>query len=362
MKLTVCVGTRPQLIKISPLLRRIGEERKVVLQFIDTGQHYDHELNQTFYDELHLPQSTFLKVGSGEPGEQVEKAVISIEKEIQKFKPDTLLVIGDTNSTLAGALAAKKLGIRLGHIESGLRSFDRRMPEEVNRVTVDHMSDMLFAPTENAIQNLKAEGIPEERIIFTYDITVDACRENYELAKSRSDVMKRLGLRKNGFLLVTSHRQENVDDEKNLKRLVAALTKLKMPVIFPMHPRTRKNLKAFGLLEKLEEKCILTKPLGYFDFLTLLGNAACVITDSGGVQKEALILKTPCVTIRTTTEWPETISLGGNVLVGLDEEKILAETEKRAAKGFRKTMETIRNPYGDGKTSERILEALRDEV
>lgn len=359
MKLTISVGTRPQLIKISPLIRKIEKEKDIILQFIDTGQHYDHELNRTFYEELNLPQSTFLNIGSGTPGEQTGKAMIAIEKEVLRFKPDNLLVIGDTNSTLAGALAAKKLGIGLGHIESGLRSFDRKMPEEINRVLVDHISDLLFAPTENAIKNLRNEGVPEDKITFTHDITVDACRENYEIAKSRSDIMERYGLRQRGFILATSHRQENVDDKKNLKKLVDALTKLEKPVVFPVHPRTLKNLKAYSLLEKLEKKCTLTKPLGYFDFLTLIGNTACVITDSGGVQKEALILKTPCITIRTTTEWPETIDLGANVLVGLDEKKILAETEKRATAGFRKKMEKIKNPFGDGKTSERILETIK---
>lgn len=358
MKLTVSVGTRPQLIKISPLIRRIGKEKDIVLQFIDTGQHYDHELNRTFYEELSLPRSTFLNVGSGTPGEQTGKAIIAIEKEILKFKPDNLLVIGDTNSTLAGALAAKKQGIRLGHIESGLRSFDRKMPEEINRIIVDHISDQLFAPTENAIKNLKKDGIPDDRITFTHDITVDACRENYEIAKKRSDIMKRYHLRQRDFILVTSHRQENVDDKRNLSKLVDALTKLEKPVIFPVHPRTLKNLAAYGLLEKLQKKCILIKPLGYFEFLTLLGNAACVITDSGGVQKEALILKTPCITIRTTTEWPETTQLGANVLVGLDEKKMLEETEKRTTEGFRKSIEKIKNPFGDGKTSERILETI----
>jgi UDP-N-acetylglucosamine 2-epimerase len=360
MKLTVSVGTRPQLIKISPLIRQIGKEKDIVLQFIDTGQHYDHELNRTFYEELSLPQSTFLNVGSGTPGEQIGKAIIAIEKEILKFKPDNLLVIGDTNSTLAGALAAKKQGIGLGHIESGLRSFDRSMPEEINRILVDHISDQLFTPTQNAIQNLKKEGIPDDRITFTHDITVDACRENYEIAKKRSDIMRGYSLRQRDFILVTSHRQENVDDKRNLSKLVDALTKLEKPVIFPVHPRTLKNLAAYGLLEKLQKKCTLTKPLGYFEFLTLLGNAACVITDSGGVQKEALILKTPCITIRTTTEWPETIQLGANVLVGLDEKMLLRETEKRTTEGFIKSVQKIKNPYGDGKTSQRILEILKN--
>jgi len=361
MRLTISIGTRPQLIKISPLIRKIEKEKDIKLQFIDTGQHYDHELNKTFYDELNLPESRFLEIGSGTPGEQTGNAIIAIEKELIKFDPDLVLVIGDTNSTLAGALGTVKQKIPLGHIEAGLRSFDRRMPEEINRIIVDHISDYLFAPTENAVKNLSKEGIPKDRIFFTYDITVDACLENYRIAKEKSKILNKLNINPRDYILVTSHRQENVDDEGNLSRLVNALIRIKKPVIFPIHPRTMKNLKRFNLLEKLRENCILTKPLGYFDFLMLLKNASCVVTDSGGIQKEALILKTPCVTIRDTTEWIETVKLGANALVGLDEKKIVEEVERRSREEFHKSMERIRNPYGDGKTSERILRILKSQ-
>ncbi|MBN2014536.1 MAG: UDP-N-acetylglucosamine 2-epimerase (non-hydrolyzing) [Candidatus Altiarchaeota archaeon] len=358
MKLSIVVGTRPQLIKISPLIRRIEKERDIRLQFIDTGQHYDYELNKTFYDELRLPASEFLDIGSGTPGEQTGNALIAVEREIIKFNPDLALVIGDTNSALAGALAAVKQKIPVGHIEAGLRSFDRRMPEEINRIIVDHVSDHLFAPTKNAVNNLMREGIPKDKIFFTHDITVDACLENYEIAKEKSKILEKLNINPRDYVLVTAHRQENVDDKRNLEKLVNALTKLEKPTIFPVHPRTLKNMKAFSLLEKLGKNCTLTKPLGYFDFLMLLKNAACVVTDSGGVQKEALILKTPCVTIRTTTEWPETIKLNANVLVGLDGKRIINEVNRRSNNEFHRAMEDIKSPYGEGKTSESILDAI----
>ncbi|ODS41285.1 MAG: UDP-N-acetylglucosamine 2-epimerase [Candidatus Altiarchaeales archaeon WOR_SM1_79] len=359
MKLSIPIGTRPQLIKISPLVRRIEKEKDIELQFIDTGQHYDHELNKTFYDELNLPESKFLEIGSGAPGEQTGNALIAIEKELIKFGPDLVLVIGDTNSTLAGALAAVKQKIPLGHIEAGLRSFDRRMPEEINRIIVDHISDYLFTPTKNALKNLKKEGIPKDKIFFTYDITVDACLENYRIAKEKSKILEELDINPRDYVVVTAHRQENVDKKENLEKIVDSLLSLNKEVIFPVHPRTLKNLEKFGLREKIASNCKLVKPAGYFDFLMLLANAACVVTDSGGVQKESLILKTPCITIRESTEWVETVKLDANILVGLNEKKIAYEVEKRSEERFHRSIDRIKNPYGDGKTNRRILDFIK---
>ncbi len=360
IKISIIVGTRPNLIKISPLVRRIKGDPDIDLQFINTGQHYDYELDEIFIKELNLPKSVNLEVGSGNQGEQIGNALIKIEKELIEFKPDIVIVIGDTNSTLAGALASVKLHIPVAHIEAGLRSFDRKMPEEINRIAVDHISDMLLVPTENAIKNLKAEGIIDEKIFFVQDITVDACIENYEIAKN-SEILKKLDIN-DDFVLVTLHRQENVDIKENLCNILDALIEISKSrdVIFPLHPRTLKNLKSFDVFEEYSKDIRFIKPLGYFDFLKLLVSASCIVTDSGGIQKEALILKTPCVTTRTTTEWIETINLNANVLVSSDKEKIIEEVSKRLSKEFREFMKKIENPYGDGKTSERIIKYIKN--
>ncbi|CEG12289.1 UDP-N-acetylglucosamine 2-epimerase [groundwater metagenome] len=360
IKISIIVGTRPNLIKISPLLRRIKNDEDVEMQFIDTGQHYDYELDEIFINELNLPKPIFLNVGSGTPGKQTGNAIIRIEDEIIKFQPCIIVVIGDTNSTLAGALTASKLHIPVAHIEAGLRSFDMKMPEEINRIVVDHISDILFAPTENSVKNLKHEGIIDEKIFFTWDMSVDVCLENYEIAKN-SDILKRLNINNKDFVLVTLHRQENADIKENLCSILDALLEIAKTycVVFPIHPRTLKNLKAFGIFDIYSKNIDFINPVGYLDFLKLLASASCVVTDSGGVQKEALIIKTPCVTTRTTTEWIETINLGANVIVGTDKEKIIDEVLKRSSKEFHKFMEKIENPYGDGKTSERILKYIK---
>lgn len=357
MKISIVVGTRPNLIKISPLAKKLARDGQIELQLIDTRQHYDYELDGVFIKELGIPKPIFLDAGSGSHGEQTGKALIKIEKELLKFWPDIVLVIGDTNSTLAGALAAVKSGIPLGHIEAGLRSFDRKMPEEINRVAVDHIADLLFAPTEIAVKNLKKEGIPKERIFFTYDISVDACLGNYEKAK-KSQVLKEMGI-KGGFVLVTLHRPANVDNRKILSAILDSLEKVSKSkqVIFPLHPRTKKRLEEFGLMKKFSKAIKFVKPQGYFEFLKLLSSASCVVTDSGGVQKEALILGTPCVTVRNTTEWPETLKLGANVLVG--PEGIYDETIKRSSREFRNFMQGLKNPYGDGKAAERMVRILK---
>ncbi len=360
IKISIIIGTRPNLIKISPLVRRIKGDQSIEFQIINTGQHYDYELDEIFIKELNLPEPVFLNIGSGTQGEQTGNALIKIEKELIEFKPSISVVIGDTNSTLAGALASVKLHIPVAHIEAGLRSFDRKMPEEINRIIVDHISDVLFVPTENAIKNLKNEGIPDEKIFFVQDISVDACLQNYEIAK-KSGILKKLDIN-NNFILVTLHRQENVDNKKNLCNILDALMEISKSkeVIFPIHPRTLKNLKSFNVFENYSKKIRFIKPIGYFDFLKLIGEASCVVTDSGGIQKEALILKTPCVTARTTTEWIETINLNANVIVGSDKERILEEVSKRSSKEFHKFMKKIENPYGDGKASKRIIEYIKN--
>lgn len=355
-KVSIVVGTRPNLVKLSPFANVLKKAGSVDFQIIDTGQHYDYEMDEQFVEELGIPKPIFLEIGSGLQGEQTGNALMKIEKELLKFKPGIVVVIGDTNSTLAGALAAAKLNIPVAHIEAGLRSFDRKMPEEINRVVVDHISEILFAPTENSVKNLKDEGISKERVVFTQDITVDACLGNYERAK-KSPVLKELGIT-GEFVLVTLHRPSNVDDKKTVSAILGGLMKVARwkNVVFSIHPRTLKRLQEFEILEKYDKTIKFIKPQGYFDFLKLLGSAACVVTDSGGVQKEALILKTPCVTVRDTTEWPETLSLGGNVLV--ESVGIVNEVSKRSSAEFRKFMQGLKNPYGDGKAAERMVSAL----
>ncbi len=291
IKISVIVGTRPNLIKISPLARLIENNDDLDMQFIDTGQHYDYELDSIFIKELNLPRPIFLDIGSGTQAEQTGNAMIKIEKELSKFHPDICVTIGDTNSTLAGTLSATKLHIPVAHIEAGLRSFNRKMPEEINRIVVDHISEILFAPTENAVNNLKNEGIPEERIFFVYDMTVDVVLQNYEIAKN-SKILENLNVSDKKYVLVTLHRVENVDKKENLSDILDALVEIskKFCVIFPIHPRTFKNLKSFDLFEGYAKHIKFIKPVSYTDFLKLLNEASCVVTDSGGIQKEALIL------------------------------------------------------------------------
>jgi len=360
IKISIIIGTRPNLIKISPLVRIIKEDQSIEFQIINTGQHYDYELDEIFIKDLNLPKPVLLNIGSGTQGEQTGNALIKIEKELIKFKPSISVVIGDTNSTLAGALASVKLNIPVAHIEAGLRSFDKKMPEEINRIVVDHISDILFVPTENAMNNLLAEGIQKNKIVFVQDISVDACLQNHEIAEN-SEILKQLHI-KDEFILATLHRPENVDNKENLCNILDALIEISKntEVVFPVHPRTLKNLKSFGVFEEYSKKIKFIKPIGYFDFLKLIGSASCVVTDSGGIQKEALILKTPCVTTRTTTEWVETIKLDANVLVGSDKKRIIEEVSKRSSKDFHKFIKKIENPYGDGKASEKIIKYIKN--
>lgn len=360
LKVSVVIGTRPELIKMSPLLRRLAEFPQVDFQFIDTGQHYDYEMDSIFCEELNLPQPLFLNVGSDTPGKQTGKALIAVEEAVLRYQPDLVMVVGDTNSTLSGALVAAKLQIPIAHIEAGLRSFDRTMPEEINRVIVDHISRWLFVPTEKAIDNLVAEGIDRDKVTFTYDIHVDVLNDNFKLADEKSQILQELGVKK--FVLVTCHRPGNTDAVENLSRIVHALVDLaqETTVVFPVHPRTAKKLQEFKLYELLEQQpnTKLIKPVGFFDFLKLMGHADCVITDSGGVQKETLILKTPCITIRENTEWIETIQLNANILVGTDREKIVTEVRKRSRSEFQAFMQQVENPYGSGETSQIILNTI----
>lgn len=360
MKPAFVFGTRPEIIKLSPVIRAFLEMGVEPL-LIHTGQHYDYEMSAVFLKELELPRiDHHLEVGSGSQAEQTGKAMIKIERVLMEEKPDVVLVQGDTNTVLAGALASVKLRIPVAHVEAGLRSFDRTMPEEINRILADHASEVLFPPTEEARKNLEREGITEN-VFVVGNTVVDAVLQNAEVAEKKSDVLERFGLKPKKYVLITAHRAENTDSKENLEKLVEILEGLPMVAIYPMHPRTKNRLEMFGLLERVEaiENLIVTKPLGYLDFLRLEKNAFAILTDSGGIQEEAIILNVPCLTLRYNTERPETVKAGGNVLVGLERERAIGYLRRLMEdREFYESMANAPNPFGDGKSGKRIAEIL----
>jgi len=350
--IAIVLGTRPEIIKMSPVIR---ECRRQNLDFfiLHTGQHYSHEMDRIFFEELELPEAKYnLDVGSGTHAEQTGKIMAGVERVLKKEQPDIVLVQGDTNTVMASALAAAKLHIRVGHVEAGLRSFDRAMPEELNRVVADHVSDLLFAPTETARGNLLREGLPDERIFVTGNTIVDAVRQNLDLAKRKRDSLESLDLEPEGYVLVTAHRQENVDDPARLAGIVEGVQLVSkqygLPAIFPIHPRTKMRVESFGMET---DGIRLVAPLGYLDFLSLESRARLVLTDSGGVQEEACILGVPCVTLRDNTERPETVEAGANLVAGTAPSSVGTACEEMLSrkKGWQ-------NPFGDGRAGERILD------
>lgn len=351
---TIVLGTRPEIIKCSPLIRLLSREG-VPFSVIHTGQHYSYGMDRVFFEDLALPDPEFtLAAGSGTHGSQTGRILAGVEEVLLAHRPDAVLVQGDTNTVLGGALAAVKIGIPIGHIEAGLRSFDRRMPEEINRVVADHVSSLLFAPTNVARDNLLAEGIPAERVHVTGNTIVDAVFQNLEIARRRPHPPLPISVREERYILATVHRAENVDERERLEGILGGLRDLGeetgMPVIFPMHPRTQKMVGEFGL--DATGLCIVP-PLGYLDFLRLESEAGLVLTDSGGVQEEACILGVPCVTLRENTERPETLAVGSNVLAGTSPPRIL----KKGLAMLRRRR-AWENPFGDGRAAERILAVL----
>ena len=347
MKVLSVVGARPQFVKCAPVSREVRKVHEEVL--VHTGQHYDYLLSEVFFCDLGIPTPDYhLEIGSGSHGVQTGRMLAAIEEVIAKEEPEIVLVYGDTNSTLAGALAAAKMHVPVAHVEAGLRSFDRRMPEEVNRILTDHCSDLLFCPTATAVRNLAAEGVTAG-VHLTGDVMVDALRENLPLAQERSTV----DLPRKGYYLATVHRASNTDDPAALRAIMEAFARLDAPVIFPVHPRTQKKLAGYGIEPAVNVRVV--EPLPYFDMLALLSGARAVLTDSGGVQKEAYILEVPCVTLRENTEWVETIEDGWNVLVGADTNRIVAEAEKV---GDARRRHSAR--FGDGHAAERIAAIIRE--
>ena len=325
MKIISVIGVRPQFIKCAALSKELRKSHQEII--VHTGQHYDYNMDKVFFNELEIPEPDYhLGVGSGTHGAQTGEMLGKVEEVLIKEKPDLVLVYGDTNSTFAGALSAAKLKIKIGHIEAGLRSYDKSMPEEINRVLTDHCADLLFCPTPTAVDNLRKEGIIDQ-VYLTGDVMADTLLYNKEIAE-RSDILDRLNIESKQYLVATLHRASNTDDKRNLTNIVDALCELEGNVVFPLHPRTEKFLKQYGLYDQLKGKVKLTEPLGYLEFLKLLGHAKKVLTDSGGIQKEAYMLKVPCITLRENTEWIETVEDGWNVLAGVDKETIIKVTKE----------------------------------
>ncbi len=321
MKIVTIVGARPQFIKCAAVSREIRKDHTEIL--VHTGQHYDPEMSEVFFKELQIPKPDYnLGVGSGSHGKQTGEILAKVEVVLLKEKPDLVIVYGDTNSTLAGALAASKLHIPVAHVEAGLRSFDRTMPEEINRVLTDHISDVLFCPTQTAVENLRNEGITRG-VHLVGDVMVDALEFNKEIAEVCSQILERLGLASKQYLVLTVHRPVNTDNREHMQNIIQAVGAVKVPVVFPVHPRSRKYLEEYGMWENLSENIIVTEPLGYLDMLKLMRSSLKILTDSGGIQKEAYMLKVPCITLREVTEWVETLEGGWNVLAGVDKNKII---------------------------------------
>jgi len=322
VKLAIILGTRPEIIKMSPVIREC-EQKNLDYFILHTGQHYSYNMDRVFFEQLELPEARYnLDVGSGNHGEQTGKILAGIEQVLMKEKPDAVLVQGDTNTVLAGALAASKLHIKVGHVEAGLRSYDHSMPEETNRVLADHCSDYLFAPTKGARNILLGEGIPEDMIYMTGNTIVDAVRQNVKIAAERTSILNELNIEPGHYLLTTAHMQENVDDRARLTGILQGL-------------------------ESLAEE--FDMPVDFLSFLELEKNAGLILTDSGGVQEESCILGVPCVTLRDNTERPETVEVGANVLAGTEPEKIV-----RCARNMIEMGRTWENPLGDGMAGERI--------
>jgi len=352
MKVVSIVGARPQFIKASPLSRELRLRHHEIL--VHTGQHYDRDMSDVFFEELGMPVPDYhLGIGSGPHGAQTGAMLAAIETVLQKESPDAVIVYGDTNSTLAGALAAAKLHLPVAHVEAGLRSFNRRMPEEINRVVTDHLSTWLLAPSEVSRQQLAQEGIVQG-VHVVGDIMVDALHLHGPRAAERSEALARHQLRAGTYYLATVHRAENTDEGGNLRQIFDALGALDRPVILTLHPRTEKRMAELGVA--IGANVQVLAPQGYLDMLALQRGAACVLTDSGGIQKETYYLRVPCVTLRTETEWVETVATGWNTLVGTDPERILAAVARRAAPDTPHP-----DLYGDGMTAGRIVEILSAE-
>jgi len=349
MRIATVVGNRPQFVKAAAVCGPLRARHEEVL--IHTGQHHDGALSAVFFDELGLPEPDHnLGVAGGSNGSQLARMLTALELLLERVAPDAVLLYGDTNSTLAGALAAADRGTPAIHIEAGMRSFDRTQPEERNRVLTDELSALLLCSSASSAAQLAAELVPG-RVVVVGDVMVDVVMATRERVRDRLEPLERAGVTPGGYVLATAHRAVNVDARDALERLLAVLEVVEVPVVLPVHPRTRARLAQYGLTARAERAATLTEPLGYLDFAALLQHARAVLTDSGGVQKEAYLAGVPCVTMRERTEWTETVAAGWNTLVGLDPQATRAALD-RALPAQRPSL------YGDGDAGRRVVEAI----
>ncbi len=359
MKVATIIGARPQFVKAAVVSRAIQARDGIEEVIIHTGQHYDSNMSEQFFDELDIPKPAYhLNVGSSSHGKQTGQMLESIETVLTQEKPDWVLVYGDTNSTIAGALAAAKLHIPVAHVEAGIRSFNRKMPEEINRVATDHMSNFLFAPTENAVQQLRKEGLSHEQVIYVGDVMFDATLYYNERNAGRETLVDTLKLTSKGYALITLHRAENTDNSKRMQHIVSALVELSQSqtLVLPLHPRTRHILQEMSLLDTLNEHLMVLEPVGFLDMLALEEHAASIITDSGGVQKEAYFNQVPCITLRDETEWVELVEAGWNRLCSPSAPFSLVEE----LRDFNSPVTSLKLLYGDGNASNKIVDKLLD--
>jgi len=368
MKIATILGTRPEIIKMAPIIDEISK-RDIDQIVLHTGQHYDKEMSETFFKDLEILTPDYnIHVGSGSHGKQTGLMMKGIEEILIKEKPDIVLVQGDTNAVLAGALVASKLHIAVGHVEAGLRSFDMTMPEEINRRVADVTSLMYFVPTVESAINLLADGFSRKNLFITGNTVVDACFRHLEIAKKRGieeESLAKLDIENmDNILTLTMHRAENVDIKERVVNIIAALKELtQMNIIFPIHPRTKNTLEEFGLFDELNdmEHVHIIKPIGYLDFLQLASASTLILTDSGGLQEEAITLNVPVLTLRYNTERPETVTAGGNILVGSDKQAILKYVNKILSdEEFRDKMVNAPNPYGHGDSAKLTVDAIED--
>lgn len=354
MKIVSIIGARPQFIKVAMVNRAFKDQVKHIM--IHSGQHYDWKMSQIFFDQLGINEPDHnLDVGSGTHAYQTAEGMKRLEPVLEQESPDCILVYGDTNTTLAGAITASKLGIKLGHVEAGLRSYNRSMPEEINRVITDHCSNILFCPTKKSISNLKTEGITNN-VHFTGDIMYDTLKYHINRSNKESEILNENNLEPYNYILLTLHRPQNVDDPKKLSNIIKALSQVKFQIIWPAHPRVKKGLDNICKTKSLPQNITIIEPVGYLDMLLLESKAIRIITDSGGIQKEAYLLKRPCITIRPDTEWTETVTSGWNVLVDNNSDKII-----KAANNFTPNGEQEQF-YGNGEAGTIIAEILMDKL
>ncbi len=363
MKIINVVGARPNFMKIAPLMAAYRDFANIEPVLVHTGQHYDERMSDLFFRQLEIPAPDInLEVGSASHAVQTAQIMMSFENVVIEHKPDAVLVVGDVNSTIACGLVASKLGIKLIHVEAGLRSGDRTMPEEINRLCTDAISDMLFCTSENAVENLRKEGVADEKIFFVGNVMIDTLFKNRAKA-DESKILDKLGLAQQGYAVLTLHRPSNVDNASVLGGILDALEQIlqDIPIVFPIHPRTLKSLETSGLSGRVDAMSglHLVDPLGYLDFMKLMCEARLVLTDSGGIQEETTILKVPCLTLRNNTERPVTAEVGSNQVVGADPEKIMAGY-RRIASG--ELGECERPPLWDGRAAARIAQILSDKL